>query len=134
MGYGVTCVPGIVSNARCNNDLRAIGMADERDLTMRLDILRPHLYSLCNAATATAEQPGSRRASSAAFPAGMGASERKGTVMKTIARFFDWLTAGIAESERMRREAYLAQASDHCDLEYRIHELEREPSLAGRWR
>ncbi len=53
--------------------------------------------------------------------------------MKAIARFFDWLTAGIAESERVRREAYLAQASDHCDLEYRIHELEREPSLVGRW-
>lgn len=47
--------------------------------------------------------------------------------MNAITRFFDWLNSGIAEGERMRREAYLAQASDHCDLEYRIRELEREP-------
>ncbi len=54
--------------------------------------------------------------------------------MNSIARFFDWLTAGIAEGERIRREAYLAQATDHCDLEYRIHELEREPSpVSGGW-
>jgi hypothetical protein len=53
--------------------------------------------------------------------------------MKQIARFFDWLNAGIAESDRMRREAYLAQSSDHCDLEYRMRELEREPSVVRGW-
>ena len=46
--------------------------------------------------------------------------------MTYITRFFDWLSAGIAEGERVRREAYLAQASDHCDLEYRMQALERE--------
>jgi hypothetical protein len=54
--------------------------------------------------------------------------------MKPIARFFGWLNAGLAEGERLRREAYLAQASDHCDLEYRIREIEREPSQALEWR
>lgn len=49
--------------------------------------------------------------------------------MSHLARFFDWLNAGIAEGDRLRREAYLAQASDHCDLEYRIRELERYPSV-----
>src|SRR5436190_22666446 len=53
--------------------------------------------------------------------------------MKYIARFFDWLNAGIAEGERMRREAYLAQSSDHCDLEYRIRELERDLSAVPGW-
>lgn len=53
--------------------------------------------------------------------------------MKAIARFLDWLHSGIAEGERMRREAYLAQAIDHCDLEYRIRELEREPSRVRDW-
>jgi hypothetical protein len=53
--------------------------------------------------------------------------------MKHIAGLFEWLSAGIAEGERLRREAYLAQASDHCDLEYRIRELEREPSFVRGW-
>jgi hypothetical protein len=55
------------------------------------------------------------------------------SVMKHIARFFDWLNAGIAEGDRMRREAYLAQSSDHCDLEYRMRELERDPSVVRGW-
>lgn len=53
--------------------------------------------------------------------------------MKVIARFFDWLNSGIARSERMRHEAYLAQASDHRDLEYRIRELEREHTRLPDW-
>jgi hypothetical protein len=54
--------------------------------------------------------------------------------MNYMARFFHWLNAEIAEGERMRREAYLAQASDHCDLEYRMQALEREAILArGLW-
>jgi hypothetical protein len=53
--------------------------------------------------------------------------------MKPIARFFDWLNGSLAEAETSRREAYLAQASDHCDLEYRIRELEREPSRVRDW-
>lgn len=61
------------------------------------------------------------------------ARQRKGTEMKAIARFLDWLHSGFAEGERMRREAYLAQAIDHCDLEYRIRELEREPSRVRDW-
>ena len=61
------------------------------------------------------------------------APQGKGTVMKAIARFFDWLNSGIAEGQRRRQEAYLAQASDHCDLEYRIRELEREPLRLPDW-
>jgi hypothetical protein len=53
--------------------------------------------------------------------------------MKPITRFFDWLTSGIAEGERMRQEAFLAQACDHCDLEYRMHELERGASQVRGW-
>jgi len=53
--------------------------------------------------------------------------------MKHIVRFFDWLNAGIAAGERKRREAYLAQSSDHCDLEYRMRELERAPSTMRGW-
>lgn len=53
--------------------------------------------------------------------------------MKPIARFFDWLTAGMAEGERIRQEAYLAQSTDHCDLEHRQHELECEPSRGRGW-
>jgi hypothetical protein len=69
-------------------------------------------------------------------PAGPSAALRATTqrsVMKHIARFFDWLNAGIAEGDRMRREAYLAQSSDHCDLEYRMRELERDPSVVRGW-
>jgi len=53
--------------------------------------------------------------------------------MKYVARFFDWLNSGIAESDRLRRKAYLAQSSDHCDLEYRMRELERDPSVVPGW-
>lgn len=53
--------------------------------------------------------------------------------MKYVEQFFDWLNAGIAESERIRREAYLAQSTDHCDLEYRMRALEREPSPTQGW-
>jgi hypothetical protein len=69
-------------------------------------------------------------------PAGLPAAQRSTTqrsVMKHIARFFDWLNAGIAEGDRIRREAYLGQSSDHCDLEYRIRELERDPSTVRGW-
>ena len=55
-------------------------------------------------------------------------------LMNYLARFFDWLNAGIAEGERTRREAYLAKASDHCDLEYRMQALERDTALQrGLW-
>lgn len=54
--------------------------------------------------------------------------------MKYVSGLFDWLSGGIAEGESKRREAYLAQASDHCDLEYRIQALERDEALArGLW-
>ena len=66
------------------------------------------------------------------FPAALRATTQR-SVMKHIARFFDWLNAGIAEGDRIRREAYLAQSSDHCDLEYRIRELERDPSTVRGW-
>jgi hypothetical protein len=49
----------------------------------------------------------------------------KGTKMKTISRFFDWLNSAMANAERERNEAYLAQAIDAVDLEYRIRQLER---------
>jgi Protein of unknown function (DUF3563) len=68
--------------------------------------------------------PGGRRAP---------ALDENGVEMKPIARFFDWLNAAIAEGERMRQEAYLAQASDHFDLECRMRELEREPSRMRNW-
>jgi hypothetical protein len=68
----------------------------------------------------------------AEFPAARRATTQR-SFMKHIARFFDWLNAGIAEGDRMRREAYLAQSSDHCDLEYRMRELEREPSVVRGW-
>jgi hypothetical protein len=55
------------------------------------------------------------------------------SVMKHVARIFDWLNSVIAEGDRMRREAYLAQSSDHCDLEYRMRELERDPSVVRGW-
>ena len=51
--------------------------------------------------------------------------------MNPIARFFNWLAGSIARAERDRREAYLAQAIDYCDLEYRIRELERSASRSG---
>lgn len=47
--------------------------------------------------------------------------------MKPLIQLLDWLTANIAKGERRRHEAYLAQASDPCDLEYRMRQLEREP-------
>jgi hypothetical protein len=53
--------------------------------------------------------------------------------MKSLAQFLDWLTAGMAEGQRMRDEAYLAQSTDHADLEHRQYELEREPSRGRGW-
>jgi hypothetical protein len=45
--------------------------------------------------------------------------------MKTISRFFGWLNRAVANAERKRNEAYLAQATDTADLEHRIRQLER---------
>ena len=54
--------------------------------------------------------------------------------LERIGRFFDWLNVRVAEHDRLSREAYLAQSTDHCDLEYRIRELERQPSVVrGGW-
>lgn len=53
--------------------------------------------------------------------------------MYAISRFFDWLSSEIAERERISHEAYLAQASDYCDLEYRLRQLEREPTCLPNW-
>jgi len=52
--------------------------------------------------------------------------------MKTISRFFDWLNHAVANAERNRNEAYLSQATDAADLEYRIRELERRASVSLR--
>jgi hypothetical protein len=69
----------------------------------------------------------------AAAPDALPRSPHQGNSMKYVARFFDWLNAGIAEGERIRSEAYLAQSTDHCDLEYRMRALEREPSPVQGW-
>lgn len=46
--------------------------------------------------------------------------------MKTISRFFDWLGESVVNAERQRREAYLGQATDAADLEFRIREFDRQ--------
>ena len=102
---------------QCNNDA---AMAEER--SARRDVAVPDLLAALTAygLRGLRNETRSRRS-------------LKGRVMKQIDRLLDWLAAGVAESERMRREAYLAQSSDHCDLEYRIRELEREPSFVRGW-
>jgi len=130
--------------------LRSICGADHQDSKKRLDFTgaRPYLVVVqCNNDAAMAEERSARR--DVAVPDLLAAltayglrglrnetrSRRslKGRVMKQIDRLLDWLAAGVAEGERMRREAYLAQSSDHCDLEYRRRELEREPSFVRGW-
>jgi uncharacterized protein DUF3563 len=60
--------------------------------------------------------------------------EFKGTHMIAITRFFTWLGNSADEAERRYRERYLAQATDHADLEIRMRALARADS-AGlcRW-
>jgi hypothetical protein len=53
--------------------------------------------------------------------------------MRHLAKFFDWLNAEIADSERKRREAYLAQATDHYDLERRMRAIERASVEFNGW-
>ncbi|HEY1460499.1 MAG TPA: DUF3563 family protein [Casimicrobiaceae bacterium] len=54
--------------------------------------------------------------------------------MIAITRFFTWLGKSADEAERLYRERYLAQATDHADLEIRMRALARAAS-AGlcRW-
>jgi Protein of unknown function (DUF3563) len=53
--------------------------------------------------------------------------------MKHFSRFFDWLNQSVANSETSRREAFLAQATDTVDLEYRMRKLERNSVQARPW-
>ena len=54
--------------------------------------------------------------------------------MSLITRFLDWLNAYVANTERKRREAYLASSANAFDLERRLRMLNRHDSLPlQRW-
>ena len=45
--------------------------------------------------------------------------------MTMIANFFKDILASITQTEQQRREAYLANAADIHDLEFRLKEIDR---------
>lgn len=49
--------------------------------------------------------------------------------MNLIQHFLDWLTESEEARERRVAEAYLAQATDRIDLEYRIRELDARGTM-----
>jgi len=46
-------------------------------------------------------------------------------------RFLDWLHAQCATSAEIERRVQLDRAVDHCDLEWRIRELDRRWAHSG---
>ena len=48
--------------------------------------------------------------------------------MNVVAKFFKDLLANIVQTDRQRREAYLAKSTDIHDLEYRLKEIDLEES------
>jgi len=51
------------------------------------------------------------------------------TIAGLLARFGQWLEARLRPGPRRDVEAYLAQATDHADLERRLRDVERRNEL-----
>jgi len=54
---------------------------------------------------------------------------RGATISGLLARFGHWLEARLRPGPRRDVEAYLAQATDHADLERRLRDVERRNQL-----
>ncbi|HEY6862546.1 MAG TPA: DUF3563 family protein [Burkholderiales bacterium] len=51
------------------------------------------------------------------------------TLKALVARFGQWLEASLRPGPRRDVEAYLAQSTDHADLERRLRDVERKNQL-----
>lgn len=60
-------------------------------------------------------------------------SAQAGGVFTSIAAFFKRVGTAYERSEAARKEAYLAEAVDLYDLEYRIQRLDRESAETAAW-
>jgi uncharacterized protein DUF3563 len=54
---------------------------------------------------------------------------RRDTIAALLARFGHWLEAKLRTGPRREVEAYLAQSTDHADLERRLRDVERRNQL-----
>jgi hypothetical protein len=54
-------------------------------------------------------------------------------VRKHVTDFVNYLAQGAEARERARAEAYLAEALDCYDLEYRMRELDRARTSPSQW-
>jgi uncharacterized protein DUF3563 len=54
---------------------------------------------------------------------------RREVISNLLARFGDWLGSKLQSGRRRDVEAYLAQATDHADLERRLRDVERKNQL-----
>ncbi|MEO6919461.1 MAG: DUF3563 family protein [Collimonas sp.] len=54
-------------------------------------------------------------------------------MLSNIAAFFKRLGTAYERSEAARKEAYLAEAVDLYDLEYRMKRLDRESAQTAAW-
>lgn len=73
-------------------------------------------------ATLTSIHTGSQAATHSAFAAIRQAAH---AVLAGVSSFFAFLARDAEEHERARTEAYLAEAVDRYDLEFRMRELDR---------
>ncbi|WP_442783564.1 DUF3563 family protein [Collimonas fungivorans] len=61
------------------------------------------------------------------------ASVQTAGVLTSIAAFFKRVGTAYERSEAARKEAYLAEAVDLYDLEYRMQRLDRESAQTAAW-
>jgi hypothetical protein len=45
--------------------------------------------------------------------------------MNLLTKFLDWLSTGVVNAERKRREGYLAESANTYELEHRMRMLDR---------
>ncbi|WP_092413796.1 MULTISPECIES: DUF3563 family protein [unclassified Collimonas] len=60
-------------------------------------------------------------------------SVQAASVFSSVAAFFKRLGNAYERSEAARKEAYLAEAVDLYDLEYRMQRLDRESAQTAAW-
>ena len=64
-------------------------------------------------------------------PAMTASGPAKTRVGEWVGRFAEWLSAQQADHAELDRRIHLDRAVDHCDLEWRIRELDRSWASSG---
>lgn len=87
--------------------------------------------TISNSSSIARPAPAAPRAAAVTRPAAP--AVQSASSLSKIAAFFKRLGTAYERSEAARKEAYLAEAVDLYDLEYRMQRLDRESAQTAAW-